>query len=140
MVFVGVIVAIAAVVVGIELIVQNSSSASLSLFSHNVPGVHTEAHVLIVGMIVAFAVGAGFAASLASLLRNLRARRELHDLREEREESMAALEAKNQRLQSELARLRGGAEMTREAPVSPGVPGARRDREPVSPFFDNPAR
>jgi uncharacterized integral membrane protein len=139
MVFLGVIVAVAAVVVGIELVVQNSSSASLNLFGHNVPGVHNEAQVLMAGMIVAFIVGAGFAVSSVSLLRKMRVRRELHDLREEREESMATMEAKNQQLQRELARLRRGAQsapVTGETTVSPGP---RSDREPVSPFFDNRA-
>jgi uncharacterized integral membrane protein len=139
MVFLGVIVAVAAVVVGIEIVVQNTSSASLSLFGHHVPGVHTEAHVIIVGMIVALVAGAGFMASLLSLLRNMRARRELQELREEREESLAALQLKNQQLERELARVRGGA---RSAPVTEQVPvssGRHRDREPASPFFDNPA-
>lgn len=139
MVFLGVVVAIAAVVVGIEVIVQNSSPASLSLFGHHVPGVQTEAHVIIVGMIVALFAGGGFMMSLAALLRTARARRELHDLREEREESLATLQLKNQQLERELALARGGARrapVTEQVPVSPNW---ERDREPASPFFDNPA-
>ncbi|MFB9839025.1 hypothetical protein [Actinoallomurus acaciae] len=149
MVFVGVIVAVAAVVAGIEVIAQNSSSASLAFFGHQVPGVHTESQVFIVGIIVAFFAGGGLAMSWLSLLRRMRVRRELQDLREDRQETMAALVRKNQQLERELARARGGAPSAtatgevpvpprprREAPVSPGP---RRDREPVSPFFDNPA-
>ncbi|WP_329243415.1 hypothetical protein OG417_45875 [Actinoallomurus sp. NBC_01490] len=150
MVFLGVIVAVVAVVVGIEVIVQNSSSGSLEVFGYHVPGVHTESQVFVVGVIVAFFAGAGLAVSWLSLLRKMRVRRELHDLREEREETMVSLERKNQQLERELARVRGratSAPVTTEAPVSPGrprdrepvSPGRRRDREPVSPFFDNPA-
>jgi hypothetical protein len=80
----------------------------------------------------------------------MRVRRELNDLREEREETMASLQRKNQQLERELARVRGGAvsaPATADVPVSSGrprdrepvPPGRRRDREPVSPFFDNPA-
>lgn len=135
MVFLGVIVAVVAVVAGIELFVQNSSSASLSFFGHHIPGVHTEAQVLIVGAVVAFLVFVGFAMSVTALLRNLRVRRELHDLRDERQESIATLEMKNQQLQRELTRLRGGP-ATDEAQVAPDP---RFEREPVSPFFDHPA-
>lgn len=159
MVFVGVIVAVAAVVAGIEVIAQNSSSASLSFFGYHVPGVHTESQVFIVGIVVAFFAGGGLAVSWLSLLRKMRVRRELQDLREDRQETMASLERKNQQLERELARVRGGAPSApvtgevpvsprprRETPASPGtrrdVPvssAPRRDREPVSPFFDNPA-
>lgn len=135
MVFLGVIVAVVAVVAGIELVVQNSSSASLEFFGHGIPGVHTEAQVLMVGAVVAFVVFGGFAVSVAALLRNMRVRRELHDLRDERQESIATLEMKNQQLQRELTRLRGGP-ATDEAPVSPD---RHFEREPVSPFFDHPA-
>jgi type VI protein secretion system component VasK len=124
------------VVVAIGLIAENSSVASLSLFGHNVPGVHTESRVVIVGMVVAAFICAGLAASWLSLLRSMRARRELHDLRDERQESMSALQMQNQQLQRELARVRagaGGGPVTGEVPVAPQ---RGRDREPVSPFFD----
>jgi uncharacterized integral membrane protein len=139
MVFLGVVLAAAAVVVGIGLITENSSSASLSLFGHHVPGVHTEAQVVIVGMIVAAFVGVGLAMSSLSLLRSMRGRRELRDLREERQESMSTLQMKNQQLQQELARARAGAgsaPVTGEVPVAPQQ---GRHREPVSPFFDQHA-
>lgn len=139
MVFLGIVLAAAAVGVGVGVIAENSSSASLSVFGQNVPGVHTEAQVFIVGVIVATFVIAGIAVSSLSLLRSMRARRELRDLREERQESMSTLEMKNQQLQRELARARGGAgsaPVTGEMPVSPGQ---GRDREPASPFFDHSA-
>jgi hypothetical protein len=137
MVFLGVVLAIAAVVAGIEVITQNSSSASLDFFGHNVPGVHTEARVFIVGMAVAAVIAAGLAMSSVSLVRKMRSRRELLDLREEREESMEALKTQNRQLRRELAHARsGGAPRTAEVPVSPGP---RVAREPASPFFDNRA-
>jgi hypothetical protein len=139
MVFLGIVLATAAVVVGVGVITENSSSASLSVFGQHVPGVHTEARVFIAGVIVATFIIAGLAMSSLSLLRSMRARRELHDLREEREESMSALVKKNQQLQQELARTRSGAgsaPVTGEVPVSPEQ---GRDRQPASPFFDHSA-
>ena len=138
MVFLGVVLAAAAVVVAIGLVAENSSAASLSLFGHQMPGVHTEARVIIVGMVVAGFVGAGLTVSSLSLLRSMRVRRELRDLRDERQESMSALQTKNQQLQRELARVRAGAgsaPVTGEVPVAPQ---RGRDRDPVSPFFDQP--
>jgi uncharacterized membrane protein YciS (DUF1049 family) len=137
-VFLGIVLAAAAVGVGIGVIAENSSSGSLSVFGQNVPGVHTEAQVFIVGLIVATLVIAGLAMSSLSLLRSARARRELRDLREEREESMSTLEMKNQQLQRELAHARrgaGSAPVTGERPVGP----RQGDREPASPFFDHSA-
>lgn len=136
MVFLGIVLAAAAVGVGIGVIAENSSSASLSVFGQDVPGVHTEAQVFIVGLIVATLIIAGLALSSLSLLRSMRARRELHDLREERQESMSTLEMKNQQLQRELARTRNGAgsaPVRDEEPVWP----RQSDREPASPFFDH---
>lgn len=139
MVFLGIVLAAAAVGVGIGVIAENSSSASLGLFGHHVPGVNTEAQVFIAGLIVATFVIAGLGMSSLSLLRSARARRDLRDLREEREESMSTLVMKNQQLERELARARGGvgsAPSTGEVPVPPRQ---GRDREPVSPFFDHSA-
>jgi hypothetical protein len=122
MVFLGIVLAAAAVAVGAGVVTANSSSASLTLFGRHVPGVHTEAEIFIGGMIVATLVIAGFALSSLSLARSTRARREFHDLREEREESMSTLVRKNQQLQQELTRIRSGAHsapVTHEVPVYP---------------------
>ena len=139
MVFLGIVLATAAVGLGIAVIAENSSAASLSVFGHHVPGVSTGGQVFIVGVIVATFCFVGLAMSSLSLGRSRRVRRELRDLREDREESMATLETKNQQLQQELARARGGsgnAPVTGEVPV---WPRRRRDREPASPFFDHPS-
>jgi hypothetical protein len=139
MVFLGIVLAAAAVGVGIGVIAENASAASLSLFGHHVPGVNTESQVFIAGIVVATFVIAGLAVSSLTLRRSARARRELRDLREERQESLSTLAMKNQQLQRELTRIRsgvGGASSTGEVPVQPQQ---GRAREPVSPFFDHSA-
>jgi hypothetical protein len=125
MVFLGIVLAAAAVAVGAGIITANSSSASLDLFGQHVPAVHTEAQVFIGGMVVATFVIAGLALSWLSLLRSMRARREFSDLREEREESMSALVRKNQQLQQELARALSGAHSTPATSEVPVYPPAR---------------
>ncbi|MCO6004275.1 hypothetical protein NE236_04715 [Actinoallomurus purpureus] len=118
MVFLGIVLAAAAVAVGMGIITANSSSASLNVFGQHVPGVHTTAQVFIGGVIVGAFVIAGLALSLLSLLRSTRARREFRGLREEREESMSTLVRKNQQLQQELAHARS-APTTSEVPAYP---------------------
>lgn len=139
MVFLGIILAVAAVAVGVGIVAENSSSASLSIFGHPVPGVHTGAEVFIVGGIVATFVIVGLAISWLSLLRSIRVRRELHDLRDDREESMSELVAKNRQLQQELARARGTAGSAPKTGQVPVTPQQGRTREPASPFFDHSA-
>jgi hypothetical protein len=152
MVILGIVLAAAAVGVGAGVVMENSASASLSVFGQSVPGVHTDAQVFIVGGIVAIFAYSGFMMALFSVLRSMRARRELRDLRDEREESMATLEKRNQQLQRELVRARsdvgpagpagaamdaGGAPVTQEVPVWPRKGAGAR--EPESPFFDRSA-
>jgi hypothetical protein len=133
----GIVLAAAAIGAAVGVIAENSSSASLSVFGQHVPGLHTEAQIFIVGMIVAAFAFAGLAVSSLSVARSVRVRRELHDLRSEHKESMSTLEVKNQQLKRELARARsdaGSAPATGETPVWP-----RQDRaakEPESPFFE----
>jgi hypothetical protein len=140
MVFLGIVLAAAAVAVAAGVIAENSSAGSLSVFSHHVPGVTTEARVFIAGVVVAAFVFAGLTLAALSLGRSLRVRRELQDLRDEREESMSTLERKNEQLQRELARARAGAAgsapATGEVPV---WPRESQERESASPFFDHPA-
>jgi hypothetical protein len=139
MVFLGIVLAAAAVGVGVGVIAENSSPASLSLLGHQVPGVNTEARVFIAGMVVATFVIAGLALSSLTLLRSGRARRELRDLREEHQESISTLMIKNQQLQRELAHTRSGAGSAPSTGEVPVQPRQGRDREPASPFFDHSA-
>lgn len=139
MVVLGIVLAGAAVVVGAALVAGSASPASLGVFGHHVPGVHTSGQVLIVGAAVATLVIAGILMSWLSLLRSLRLRRELSDLRDEREESMSTLMTQYQQLQRELARTRGGATST-PAAAAQGPESSRQGREhpePSSPFFDH---
>ncbi|MGH3387720.1 MAG: hypothetical protein ACRDOO_02440 [Actinomadura sp.] len=139
MVILGIVLAAAAIGVSVGVFTENSSSAALTVFGQQVPGVHTQAQVFIAGMVVAMFVFTGLTVSSRSLLRSMRVRRELHDLREERAESMSTLEMKNQQLQRELTRARsdaGSAPSTGEVPV---WPRKSPDREPDSPFFDRTA-
>jgi hypothetical protein len=115
-VFLGIVLAAAAVAAGAGVITANSSSASLNAFGQHVPGVHTESEVFIAGIIVATFVIAGLGLAWLSLLRSSRARREFRDLRDEREESLSALVRRNQQLREELARARSGAQ---SAPTTP---------------------
>lgn len=125
MVFLGLVLAAAAVAVGAGVITANSSSASLTAFGRHVPGIHTETEVFIAGMLVAtvFVLGLGFAS--LSLMRAARARREFRDLREEREESMSALVRRNQQLQRDLANARSAAQSAPTATEVPVYPPAR---------------
>ncbi len=135
MIILGIVLAAGAVAAGAAIVTASSSAASLGMFGHHVPGVHTSAQAFIAGAIVATFVFAGIAVSWLSLMRSVRLRRELRDLRDDREESMSALLTKNQQLQQELARARRGTESvppTVQVPVGP----QGRGREPASPFFD----
>jgi hypothetical protein len=89
-------------------------------------------------VIVAIFFVMGLAISSMAMSRSMRVRQELRDLREEREESLTALELERQQLQRELARARGNhrTQTTGDIPVAGHQP---RDRDPVSPFFDQSA-
>jgi lysylphosphatidylglycerol synthetase-like protein (DUF2156 family) len=139
MVFLGIVLAAAAVAAGVGVIAENTSSASLSVFNHHVPGVNSEAQVFIAGMFVATVVMVGLTLSWLSLMRSMRIRRELHDLQEEREEAMSTLVTKNQQLQRDLARVRGNSGSAPETGDVPVASQQGRDRGSASPFFDHSA-
>lgn len=137
MVFLGIVVAVAAVAAGAGVIAGSSSPASLGVFGQHLPGVHTGAQAFILGAVAATLVIAGLAVSWLSLLRSLRVRRELGDLRDEREEAVSALMARNEQLARELSHARAGAD---GAPVpGPHTSPQQHDPEPASPFFDHSA-
>jgi HAMP domain-containing protein len=139
MVFLGIILAGAAVSVAVAIIADNSGTASLSVFGQHVPGVTSEAQVFVAGLIVAIFFVIGLAIASLAMGRSVRVRRELRNLREEHEESMATMEMERQQLQRELARARsttGGTPTTSDIPVAGRK---QRDRDPISPFFDQSA-
>ena len=137
MVFLGILLAGAAVCVAVGVVADNSAPATLSVFGQHVPGVTSEAQVFVAGIIVSIFFVIGLAIASLALGRSMRVRQELRDLREEREESLTALELERQQLQRELARARGThrTQTTGDIPVA----GQPRDRDPVSPFFDQSA-
>lgn len=143
MVFLGIVLAAIAVAVAAGIVAENSSSASLRILGHDLPGVHTGAQVFLVGCVVATFVIVGLGVSWLALMRSLRLRRELRDLRDDQEESMSALVLKNEQLQRELARSRAGVGADAVgAPTGapmPASPQRGRGAEPDSPFFDGSA-
>lgn len=138
MVILGIVLAVAAVGVGIGVIAENSSPASIDIFGQHMPGVQTEGQIFAAGVLVAFIFMLGLALSFLTINRALRVRRELRDLREEHRESVSTLEMEKQQLQHELARARGAAgETTPPAVTANDVRVAGRPaRDPVSSFFD----
>jgi hypothetical protein len=138
MVFLGIVLAGLAVSVVVGIIAENSAPATLSVFGQHVPGVTSEAQVFVAGVIITIFFVVGLAISSLSMGRSMRVRRELRELREEHEESLSTLEMERQQFQRELARARGraGAPIPNDVPVAGHQP---RDRDAVSPFFDQSA-
>jgi hypothetical protein len=134
MVFVGILLAGAAVCVAVGLIAENTAPATLNVFGQHIPGVTSEAQVFLAGVIITMFFVIGLTISSLSLGRVMRVRRELRDLREEHEESLSTLEMERQQFQRELARARN----TRATQTTADIPVAGH-RDPVSPFFDQSA-
>ena len=134
MIFLGILLAGAAVCVAVGIIAENTAPASLSVFGQHLPGVTSEAQVFVAGVIVTIFFVIGLTISSLALGRSMRMRRELRELREEREESLSTLELERQQFQRELARARGArtSQPTKDVPVA-------GHRDPVSPFFDQSA-
>lgn len=118
MVFLGLCIVAAAVVVGVAVVLENTGGVRLVLFGDGVPGVTEQWHVFMAGVIVAilFMLGAGIAA--LGFKRAMGMRRELRDLRDEHEESLQTLELERRRLQQALAQARRGVD-------EPSVPAQR---------------
>jgi uncharacterized membrane-anchored protein len=136
-VFLGILLATAAVAVAVAVIADNAGPASLSVFGQHVPGVTSNAQIFVAGLIVAIFFVIGLAISSLALGRSMRVRRELRDLREEREESLTTLELEREQFQRELARARGQSPQTT---TDVQVAGRKtRDSDPVSRFFDQSA-
>jgi hypothetical protein len=128
MVFLGILLAGAAVCVAVGIISENTAPASLNVFGQHIPGVTSEAQVFVAGVIVTIFFVIGLTISSLAFGRSMRVRRELRELREEREESLSTMEHERQRYQRDLARARK-AQTTADVPVA-------GHRDPVSPFFD----
>ncbi|MBW8481932.1 hypothetical protein [Actinomadura parmotrematis] len=112
MVIIGLLLAAAAVAVGVGIVMENSAPATLTAFGHTVPGVTAQWQVFFAGAAVAIVFILGTTTLFAGVGRRRRKRRDRRELRREREESLNTLEMERRRLQRELA----GA---RSAPARP---------------------
>jgi hypothetical protein len=109
MIFLGVVIAVAAVVAGAAVVVGNTGPARLSAFGEEIPGVTEQWQVFLGGAVVAILFVTGFSVAMLGFRQAMGIRRELRDLRDEHEETMQTLEMEKRRLQRELAQARGHA-------------------------------
>ncbi|GAA4398078.1 hypothetical protein GCM10023088_81790 [Actinomadura verrucosospora] len=115
MIFLGLLVALAAGAVGVAVVLDNPDAAQLTVFGDEVPGVTSQWHVFMAGAVVAIVFMAGMMVASLGFRRTMNMRRELRDLRDEHEESLQTLEMERRRLQQALAQARRG--MDDQAPV-----------------------
>jgi hypothetical protein len=142
MIFLGIVLAAAAVAVGVGVVVDNTDPAKLTMFSETVPGITSQWHVFAAGAAVAIVFMSGMTVAAFGLGRTVRVRRRLRDLRDEHEESLTTLEMEKRHLQRELARarqdpgtMRGPGPAPGSVPVPPR-PGTPSPSMSSSPFFD----
>jgi uncharacterized membrane protein YciS (DUF1049 family) len=106
MIFLGLIVVLAAVVVGVAVVLDNSGNAQMSVFGDEIPGITQQWHLFMAGAVVAIVFMAGLTVATLGFRRAMNMRRELRDLRDEHEESMQTLELERRKLQQALAQAR----------------------------------
>ncbi|MFF5261974.1 hypothetical protein ACFY4C_23805 [Actinomadura viridis] len=109
MIFLGLLLAGAAVAFATAVVLENSGAAQLNAFGETVPGVTQEWQVFAAGAVVAIVFMTGIALATFGFRRTMGLRRELRDLRYEHEESMQTLEMEKRHLQRELAQARRNA-------------------------------
>lgn len=139
MIFLGLVIAAAAVGVGVGVVLDNTTNAQLTFLGHAVPGVNSMWHVFLAGAVVAIVFMGGMIVGVLGIGRAVRVRQELRDLRDEHEESLTTLEMEKRHLQRELARARqqGPAQVQASIPQQPQQPpGAPGSKVSSSPFFD----
>ncbi|MFG1997984.1 hypothetical protein ACGFNU_02415 [Spirillospora sp. NPDC048911] len=132
MVFLGLVLAVAAAVFGVGIALENSGPAELVVFGETVPGVTNVWQVFFAGVVVAVVFVLGLTFTFVGMGRMIRTRRDLRYLREEHEESLTTLEMEKRELQRELARIRqaGGATRAQRSDASGQRRGAAARREP----------
>jgi uncharacterized protein HemX len=127
-VFIGLVLAAAAVVLGVDVAVENTAPAKLTVFGRTVPDVTTQGQVFLSGVGLTVVLIAGLVIAFWVTARAIRLRREFRYLREEAEESITTLEMEKRQLQRELANARRGTgrptmpSMTAEPPQATAVP------------------
>ncbi|MCW2937273.1 MAG: hypothetical protein JWN00_258 [Actinomycetia bacterium] len=115
MIFLGLVLAGAALALCAGVALDNGSPAQLNTFGHTVPVVTTEWQVFLAGVIVAMLLMAGLTVIFFGIGRAIRTREELRQVREEAEESISALQLQKRQLQRELALARAGTEPAPQA-------------------------
>ncbi|WP_067450330.1 hypothetical protein [Actinomadura macra] len=118
MIFLGLVIALAAVVVGTAVVLDNTGGAQLTVFGDSVPGVTDQWHIFMAGAVVAIVFMAGTGVAALGFKRAMSMRRELRDLRDEHQESLQTLELERRKLQQALAQARRGLD-------EPSVPAQR---------------
>ncbi|GAA0597736.1 MULTISPECIES: hypothetical protein [Actinomadura] len=120
MIFLGLVVVLAAIVVGVAVVLGNTGEAQMTMFGDGVPGVTEQWHVFMAGAVVTIVLMSGLMIAALGFRRAMNMRRELRDLRDEHEESLQTLEMERRRLQQALAQTR-----RRGGPDQPSVPAQR---------------
>jgi uncharacterized integral membrane protein len=131
MIFLGLVVAAAAVGVGVGVVLDNTTNAQLTFFGHAVPGVTSTWHIFLAGAVLAMVFMAGVIVIALGIGRAVRVRRELRDLRDEHEESLTTLEMEKRHLQRELARVR--QQPAGQAHAQSQTPGQTNAQIPAQP-------
>ncbi|MEU8344964.1 hypothetical protein SAMN05443665_104228 [Actinomadura meyerae] len=108
MIFLGLIVALAATAAGVAIVLDNSGAARLTVFGDEIPGVTQQWHIFMAGAVVAIVFMAGVMVAALGFRRAMNVRRELRELRDEHEESLQTLELERRKLQQALAQARRG--------------------------------
>lgn len=106
MIFLGLVVATAAVAVGVGVVLGNTDPAQLTVYGQTVSGLTTQWQLFLAGAAVAIVFMAGMTIMTLGMGRSIRQRREYRELRDEHTESMTTLEMEKRQLQRELARAR----------------------------------
>ncbi|GAA4329091.1 hypothetical protein AB0C84_15210 [Actinomadura sp. NPDC048955] len=122
MIFLGLLVALAAGAVGVAVVLDNPGAARLTLFGDEVPGVTSQWQVFMAGAVVAILFMAGMMVASLGFRRAMNMRRELRDLRDEHEESLQTLEMERRKLQQALAQARRGMDDPASVPAQRVAP------------------
>ncbi|MFI0412145.1 hypothetical protein [Actinomadura sp. 3N508] len=122
MIFLGLIVILAAVAVSVAVLLDNTGDAQMTVFGDEVPGITDQWHVFMAGAVVAIVFMVGVMIVTLGLKRALGMRRELRDLRDEHEESLQTLELERRKLQQALAQARRGMDDQQPVPAQRVAP------------------
>jgi hypothetical protein len=106
MTFLGLVVAAAAVAIGVGVVLGNNGPAELTIYGQPVSGLTTQWQLFLAGAAVAIVFMAGMTIMTLGMGRSIRQRRELRELRDEHAESMTTMEMERRHLQRELAQAR----------------------------------